>query len=120
MEIRLIFVIDLSFELKTSLIEEYSSEKRPDDGEVYCKIRTYQLNGNMCFENRWWARLAAMSSTGKSRLERLFGDPDMKRAFDIVLDIPGLSGGIRIGSLHKVMGMRCDEVRSINLTARGN
>ena len=37
----LTFPLDINHKLKTSLIEEYSNEKEPDDGEIYCKIPKY-------------------------------------------------------------------------------
>ncbi|KAK3935776.1 hypothetical protein QBC46DRAFT_367351 [Diplogelasinospora grovesii] len=45
---------------KTTLIEEYLTEKDPDDGEFYCKIRQYQGYKGPAYpflEKRWMARL---------------------------------------------------------------
>lgn len=98
------------------MIEEYSSEKDPDDGEIYRKIREYQGYqgaGNPYFEKRWWARLSAISNHKRDNLEQLFRRPQYRAAFDVQLDIPGLGGGMRLSTLHKMLAMRCDEVRII-------
>lgn len=47
-----LYLEDLSHELRTTLEEEYSCEKEPDDGEFYCKIRQYQKSQNVYFEER--------------------------------------------------------------------
>jgi hypothetical protein len=39
-------LVGIGEDLKTSLVEEYSNEKRSTDGEIYRKIRQYQENGN--------------------------------------------------------------------------
>jgi hypothetical protein len=108
------FLLDLDCDLKTSLIEEYSIEKEPDDGKIYRKIREYQGyhgEGNPYLEKRWWAILGAISTHKRSNLKQLFRNPDYKAAFDIQLDIPGLGAGMRLSTLHKMLAMRCDDVR---------
>ncbi|KAH1970748.1 hypothetical protein KXW55_006869, partial [Aspergillus fumigatus] len=44
-----IYLEDISDELRTSLLEEYSNEKPPSDGEVYWKIRQYDSEHNARF-----------------------------------------------------------------------
>lgn len=101
---------DLGQDLKSALIEEYACEKTPEDGEFYCKIRGYQLADNTFFEHRWWGRLAAVAKRKKQNLERLLKHPAYTAAFDCQLEIPGLAGGMSLGSLHTMFAMRCDEV----------
>jgi len=106
-------LLDLNQELKTTLIEEYSAEKEPDDGEIYSKIREYQGYGgagNPYFEKRWWARLAAISNHKKENLEQIFRHTDYRAAFDVQLDVPGLQGGMRLSTTHKMFADRCEEV----------
>ena len=103
--------LDINHELKTTMIEEYSCEKKPDDGEIYRKIRQYQLSGNAYFEERWWARLAAISNRKKQNLKRILNRPEYRAAFDLQLDVPGLGGGMRLGTVHTWLNMGCDEVR---------
>jgi hypothetical protein len=96
------------------LIEEYSCEKKPDDGEIYRKIREYQGyggGGNPYFESRWWALLHGISSHKSDNMKQIIRNPDFRAAFDIQLDVPGLGGGMSLGSTHKVFGMKCHEVR---------
>lgn len=64
-----VLLADLTPNLKTVLIEEYSEEVRPYDGEIYRKIRGHQLEGNSYFEKRWWARLSRTSPLRRERLE---------------------------------------------------
>ena len=104
---------DLSDDLKTTLIEEYSSEKKPDDGEIYHKIREYQGYGggsNLYFEKRWWALLRGISSHKAGNMKQIMRHADFRAGFDIQLDVPGLGGGMQLGSTHKVFAMRCHEV----------
>ncbi|OCK93214.1 uncharacterized protein K441DRAFT_567051, partial [Cenococcum geophilum 1.58] len=34
-----LYLIDINHELKTTIIKEYSYEKKPNNGEIYYKIR---------------------------------------------------------------------------------
>jgi len=102
-----VFAPDTNKELKTTLIEEYSNEDKPSGGEIYCKIRRYRKERNLCFERRWWARL---SDHGRRSLRQLFRHDELTAAFDDLLEIPGLWDGMRISTLPKLMGMKCDEV----------
>jgi hypothetical protein len=99
------------------LIEEYSAEKEPDDGEIYSKIREYQGYGgpgNPYFEKRWRARLAAISDSKKEHFEQIFRHKDFRAAFDVQLDVPGLAGGMRLSTTHTMFATRCHEVSSIS------
>lgn len=99
--------IDADHELQTALIEEYANEKPPTAGEIYCKIHKYRRELDSYSENRWWARLSKHESRC---LTGLFRHTDLKAAFDNLLGIPGLWGGMRISTLNKMISMRCDEV----------
>ncbi|ERF71962.1 hypothetical protein EPUS_06521 [Endocarpon pusillum Z07020] len=61
-----LYLKDLTQELEKTLIEEYSAEKEPDDGEIYSKIRKYQGYrgaGIPYFEKRWAGRGMRLSTT---------------------------------------------------------
>ena len=88
------------------MIDEYSNEKKPSDGEVYWKIRQYEREGNLFFKKRWLDRL---SDNGKKRLTQLFRHDDLTKAFDDVLRFPGLRSGMKISVLHRVIGGHCKE-----------
>jgi hypothetical protein len=44
-------------------------------------------------------------------MKQIIRNPDFRAAFDIQLDVPGLGGGMSLGSTHKMFGMKCHEVR---------
>lgn len=95
---------NLSNNLKLDLIYEYKAEKRPDCGEFYYNIRRfmgYQEPPNLFFEKRWRALLGATLANGPRNLARILNHPDYRYAFDVQLDIPGLSSGIRLSTVHK-------------------
>lgn len=100
-------------ELRAILVEEYSSEEKPSDGEIYRKVRHYERTGNVAFKKRWKARL---SDHGRRSLRQLLdhGDGELAAGFDGLLGIPGLwddkKRGMRLSTVHKMIGMRCDEV----------
>ncbi|PGG99690.1 hypothetical protein AJ80_09304 [Polytolypa hystricis UAMH7299] len=101
-----IYLDDLGEDLKTTLIEEYSNEKPPSDGEIYRKIRQYANDGNLHGELRWKARLCPNS---QARLNSLNKNTRLRHAFDGVLGIPGHRSAMRISMLHRVLAVRCDE-----------
>ncbi|KAF1964839.1 hypothetical protein BU23DRAFT_363413, partial [Bimuria novae-zelandiae CBS 107.79] len=100
---------DLNDDLKTALVEEYSFEKQPDDGEIYCKIREYQISRNLYFENRWWARLNAISEHKARNLKQIIRYREFMHAFDLQLDIPALKWGMRLSTSHKIFATKCYE-----------
>jgi hypothetical protein len=90
-------MIDLSDDLKTTFIEEYSCAKSPDDGEIYRKIREYQRyggGGNPYFESRWWAFLHGMSPYKFNNLNQIIRRASFRAAFDIQLDVPGVAASV--------------------------
>ncbi|KAI2889407.1 hypothetical protein CBS63078_10207 [Aspergillus niger] len=101
-----IYLEDLSDTLRKSLLDEYSNETPPSDGEVYRKIRQYSNEHNARFRKRWWSRL---SPNKERRLKALWRHEEFRDAFDKLLVIPGIWGGMRIGSLSKLMALKCDE-----------
>jgi hypothetical protein len=108
--------------LETILIEEYSAEKEPDDGEIYCKIREYQGylgESNPYFEERWWARLTAISNHKKDNLEKIISYRRYRAAFDLQIDVPGLAGGMMLSTLHKMIAMQSPEVSIMSTDCSG-
>lgn len=107
----------ISKELKCALIDEYTNERKVDDGEFYYKIREFQgVFGlkNPYFEARWWARLAATSESTnkKERLEQLLNHAQFAPAFDAFRHIPALYGGMRLSVVNKMICMKCHDVSS--------
>ena len=104
-------MIDISNDLKTSLIEEYSNEKQPTDGEIYRKIRQYESDGNSVLRQKWLMRLS--SEWKRGRLEQLSKEKNerLRRGFDRLLAIPGLwLDGMRASMLHRVIAVTAVEV----------
>lgn len=104
--------IDIGEELRTSLLEEYSNQKKPTDGEIYRKIRQYEGEDNEAFRERWFVRL---SPSNQDRLDQLDNKRNrrLRRAFDRLLPIPGLwPHGMRISMLHRLIATGCVEVSS--------
>ncbi|KAI1840199.1 hypothetical protein JX266_013600 [Neoarthrinium moseri] len=76
------------------------------DGELYRLIRQSQLQGNPGIESECRSRL----SKHKLRcLSQLLKHQSLREAFGRLLDIPGLWHGMRISTINKHIGMKCDE-----------
>ncbi|KAM0714194.1 hypothetical protein Q7P37_009981 [Cladosporium fusiforme] len=88
------------------LVEEYSNEKAPCDGEIFYKIRQYHLANDEANELKWWARL---TETKRKDLKQLLRDARYTKAFDGMLPWPGLWTPVKLGSLHRLLCMKCDE-----------
>jgi hypothetical protein len=103
------FTIDISSNLQAALVDEYSNEKVPSDGEVYLKVRQYQQEGNARFEERWMARLSANKA---KRFRQLNSHVDVRAAFDRLRIIPALLvQGMKFGSIPRALATNCFEVR---------
>lgn len=90
------------------LTEEYCNERAPCDGEIFYKIRQYHLANDESNELKWWARL---TETKRKDLKQLLKDVRYAKAFDGMLPWPGLWAPVKLGSLHRLLCMKCDEVR---------
>jgi len=93
--------------VKTCLVEEYSNEKKPTDGETYCKIRQYHFQQNLHFEWRWWSRL---SPHKKRCLKQLLRHEELTAALDALREILGLWGGMRLHTWNTILAIKCDDV----------
>ena len=100
-------ILGISDLLRISLVEEYANEARPSDGQIYRKIRQYRLERQHVLENRWWTRL---SSHKAKNLKQLLRNKTLTAAFDSLLKVPALLEAMRLGSMHKLLAMRSDEV----------
>lgn len=91
-----------------SLIEESKNEQGYSDGYIFRKIRLYHKQSNEYEEKKWWARL---SGTKADELHQLLRDQRFANAFDELLPWGGLWETIQLGSLHRLLPMKCHEVR---------
>ncbi|KAF2825068.1 hypothetical protein CC86DRAFT_246297, partial [Ophiobolus disseminans] len=99
----------LILNLRLALVDSYSNEKEPHDGEFYTKIRQYQQSGNTCLEEIWWARLLALGIQKKKNLTRILRSKVYLSAFDCQIGLPGLRRGMKLGTMHTILSMKCDE-----------
>ena len=98
---------DISNEVQQFLVEEYSNEATPTDGEIYRRIRHYHFERNLSFELRLWARLRGKRV---DNLKALLRCDEITAAFDALLDVPGEWDGMQLTAIHKMMALKCDEV----------
>lgn len=99
------------------LVEDYDYQKAPSDGEMYCKIREYQGIGgeeNLFFERLWLGRLA-VSENRRKNFDQLCRHRKYAAAFDDLLVVPALLGGMRLSVVHQMIPMKCDEVNQQHL-----
>ncbi|KAL2005962.1 hypothetical protein VTN00DRAFT_9616 [Thermoascus crustaceus] len=97
---------DISQELRNTLKEEYANEVAPTDGEIYVKIRHYQVAGDVESEDKWWGRL---SPNKASNVCALLNHRSLSAAFNSLCDIPGLWTGVHLGVIRKIKALHCDE-----------
>ncbi|KAJ5752713.1 hypothetical protein N7520_009630 [Penicillium odoratum] len=96
------------------LKERYPNDNRPPDGLIYERINYYEgyLDGpeDRLAANNWWVILQAVAGSKKGGyLRRFFKNAALHRKLNSLLVIRGLWEGMRIGLLHKVTAMHCDE-----------
>lgn len=96
------------YEAASREIEAYGHEQRPSDGEIFRKIRLYHLSGDKEAEDRWWAHL---DKSKPKDLRQLMKNPQIMSAFDALVKLPGIWDKIQLGALHRLLAMKCDEVR---------
>lgn len=98
--------------METTLIEETRNERPIPDGEIFRRIRLYHRGKCTELEQKWWARL---SESKRKDLRQLLKNQKYAEAFDQLLEWPGLWYPIQLGTLHRLLTMRCDEVDSVHL-----
>ncbi|KAI3182191.1 hypothetical protein DTO027I6_10197 [Penicillium roqueforti] len=97
-----------------SLKERYPNDNRPPDGLIYERINRYEgyldTPRDPLAANNWWAVLEALAGSKKGKyLKQFFKHETLHQKLNSLLVIPGLWGGMRIGLLHKLTAMHCDE-----------
>jgi hypothetical protein len=113
-----LYLSDISYELKTILVEAYANEMKPCDGKIYRKIREYQslpgkvdskVSPTTCvsFEMRWWA---CFHPSREDKVRRLF-KTSLAAYFNDLMKIPALfDAGMMVTTLHKILPTKCYEV----------
>ncbi|KAJ5626379.1 hypothetical protein N7510_002688 [Penicillium lagena] len=97
-----------------SLNERFPNDNRPPDGLIYERINYYEghLDGPLdrMAANNWWAVLERVAGSKKGKYLRLFfKHPTLHQNLNSLLVIGGLWEDMRIGLLHKLNSMHCDE-----------
>ncbi|KAJ6070728.1 hypothetical protein N7467_012047 [Penicillium canescens] len=96
-------------DLRQSLVEEYSNEKAPTDGEIYWRVRQYEAEQNENSRQRWFVRL---SKNKQMRLDQLDNKRNrrLRQGLDKLLQIRGLwLDGLRISMFHRVIAAAVNE-----------
>ncbi|KAK5010494.1 hypothetical protein LTR28_009568 [Elasticomyces elasticus] len=86
--------------------EDYLIEQPRSDGEIFWNIRHYHQSGDDHLEKKWWIRL---SPTKRKDLSQLLKDERYVQAFDALLVWPGLWAPIKLGTLRRLLTLKCDE-----------
>lgn len=99
----MLIFLDLSDELRISLIEQLFNERAPSDGETYRKIRQHGLKSLAAA--RWWARVIKNKRYEMKRL--------LRRDSGLRCTI-GYSGSVAgrdtAGVTKDMIDLKCDEV----------
>lgn len=89
------------------IIELYSNEQKPLDGEIFQKIRLYHRENDQEAQKRWWSLL---EKSKPKDLRQLFRRPLLAAGFDALIDMLGLWAKLQLGALHRLLVLKCDEV----------
>jgi hypothetical protein len=102
------YAVDIPDKVADCIREGFVNEAAYADGEIFRKIRFYQRSQNLQAENKWWARL----TLGKTKdLQRLLKNQSLAEAFERLVDFPGFWSTVQLGTLHRILPLRCNEVR---------
>ena len=92
------------------MIEEYSNERKPTDGEIYRKVRQYEREGNSLLRRRWLSRLTQSKQDRMKQLNQETNE-QVRGGFDRLLVIPGLwPDGMKLSLLHRLIALASIEV----------
>ena len=89
------------------LREKYRHEKPPKDGHIFREIRINALGSDSLNEDKWWTFLP---DTKSHNLNQLLKNTGFKKGFDKLVMYPGLWEPLQIGSLHRFLALKCNEV----------
>lgn len=104
-------LLDLSSKTFDSISESYTNEGSFSHGHI-CERIIYHRDGSKLEEKKWWARLTkSLGTILKSLLKHPTIAPPL---LDLILNIPGMREGFEIGTWHKIIGGKCDEVGIIS------
>ena len=102
-------VIERESSIAPDIVEKFGNEQAYTDGHIFRRILDYQRQRDDISERKWWARL---TSSKRRDLKQLLKDKPLASAFDRLSKFPGFWKPVRLGSLHRLLTLKCDEVRS--------
>ncbi|KAF8533988.1 hypothetical protein BDD12DRAFT_758374, partial [Trichophaea hybrida] len=85
---------------------QYPSSGNITDGEIFRNIRLSSKANDTIKEHYWWSRLTA---TKRRELKQLLAHFEYRAGFDKLVDIPGLWPALKLGTLHRLLPLKCDE-----------
>ena len=88
-------------------INQYSHGTKFSDGDIYRKVREYQKVDHDHSANAWIQKLSKCKQIG---LKLLLERKGLVKAFDNLIDFPGLWSGLELGNIRKILALHCDEV----------
>lgn len=96
------------------MMTEYKHEQPASDGAIARNIL-------LCWttkarQSSWWARL---SKSKQRDLRQLLKVDAFREVLLRLTDFPGMWEPLEIGSLHRLLTMRCDEVRGLTVSGTG-
>ncbi|KAI9732138.1 MAG: hypothetical protein M1834_004234 [Cirrosporium novae-zelandiae] len=94
---------------QAELRESYDNNRPYTDGEIFRNIRFHQKAGNTVAEGKWMARLTMSKLKDLRQLQRQEALIPLLRAFDTLLDFPGLWPRLQLGTFHRLLTMHCPE-----------
>lgn len=77
------------------------------DGEVFRRILLCRRRQEELSERQWWA---CIDKSKPKDLRQLLKNRLLTAAFESLVDIPGLWAKLQLGTLHRLLALRCDEV----------
>lgn len=87
--------------------------RNEEDVGIYLRIRQEDARGRKFGDRAWEQYQQDLSSDHVRRCVRqLLNNEILKAAFDPLLDVPALREGMRVTTLHKLIGAKSDEVRT--------
>lgn len=98
---------------RRAIREEYSNALNFSDGDIFRHLRHCSMNNELSGKVKWLSRLSESKRRDLKQLEKFAEEDEEMRRFSESLDdlIPytGLWAAMKIGTLHRLLPLRCPE-----------
>ncbi|KAL9082764.1 MAG: hypothetical protein Q9165_008786 [Trypethelium subeluteriae] len=101
------YLEELSEKLILQLRSEDANSHAFSDGDIYRHLRFYQLNHDDVQAQSWLARLSRRKQVDVGLLASKL--TPVYNALDRLLPFVGLWGAVQLGTLHRILSLRCEE-----------